>query len=329
MDDVLDSAPLLEVPEPFERGQAANDASRIVHVLDEVRAQLLKEPVAVEAPLRVLSAELRRAKSDVPASEWEQLIAVCRAHPLCALLHQDPLTARAFAKTRGYQGDAGLLDIIYDRDYRRHASEPVTPLGDAVFRHTVDCQAPRAVRERRAFLAAQIDECCARNPGAHILAAACGHLRELELSAAVQTQTFGRFVGLDQDAATLAHVRQTWGPLGVEAIPATVSAFLLGASRSRYDFIYVAGLYDYLDDSLAHSATRKLATMLRPGGRLLIGNFTGATEDAGYMEAFMDWRLIYRSGADLLTMADGTGAREASIVADSTGAVIYLDLTVA
>jgi extracellular factor (EF) 3-hydroxypalmitic acid methyl ester biosynthesis protein len=185
------------------------------------------------------------------------------------------------------------------------------------------------VRERRRFLAAQIDEHCGRNPEAHILSAACGHLRELELSQAIESGVFGRFVGLDQDLETLDAVRRTWGPRGVEAMAASVTAFLFNPLPTlQFDFVYSAGLYDYLEPAVAQLVTQKLIDMVRPGGRLLIGNYTWDTEDAGYMEAFMGWRLLYRDAKTMMQLATDRRIADASIVPDTTGAVNYLDVRV-
>jgi extracellular factor (EF) 3-hydroxypalmitic acid methyl ester biosynthesis protein len=43
--------------------------------------------------------------------------------------------------------------------------------------------------------------------------------------------------------------------------------------------------------------------MLRPGGRLLIGNVVPGMQGAAYMEAYMDWWLIYRSARDMHHLA--------------------------
>lgn len=302
----------------------------ILTFLDKVCGDLKATPGKVDVTLELLALHLRTLKREGSTPEWKRTIAKCRAHPLRELLHQDPLTARAFAMSRGYQGDAELLDIIYASDYRPFVSAPVTALGESIFQHTIEAQAPSAVRERRYYLATQIDTCCASFSSAHILSVACGHLRELEISRSVQTRSFGRFVGLDQDPATLAFVAHTWGHLGVEAKRASVKLFLSNAPPSeRFNFIYVAGLYDYLDEALAQRITEKLFDMLRPGGRLLIGNYTPDTDDAGYMEAYMGWHLIYRDAQAMHRLAATISASRISdvgIVPDSTGAVIYLDL---
>jgi hypothetical protein len=44
--------------------------------------------------------------------------------------------------------------------------------------------------------------------------------------------------------------------------------------------------------------------MLNPGGRLLLANFIPNISNVGFMEAFLDWWLIYRTRAELLQVAD-------------------------
>lgn len=311
--------------EPIAHGRAALAAPPAdVELLDRIQAALLGGR-AVDAALDALGASLAAARRSLPPEGWRRLVGVCRAHPLRDLLHQDPLTARAFAMARGYQGDAELLDIIYNGRYAGDAS----PLGASIFNYTIRCQAPAAVRERRRFLAAQIDACCERTPRAAILSVACGHLRELEISRAVETRAFGRFVALDRDPATLAHASRTWGPRGVDIRAASVEMFMADEPPAeRFDLVYVAGLYDYLDDHLAQYVTARLAALLNGGGRLLIGNYTTETRDAGYMEAYMGWELRYRDAADMRALAARVPAgslAHVDIARDQTGAVIYLD----
>lgn len=302
-----------------------SSTANLRRVLDGVRDDLLANPSDVSSAMATLSMALVAAKRD---ASWEQAIDACRRHPVRELLHQDPLTARAFASARGYQGRAEFLDIIYDRDFRAHWRIPVTPLGQAIFAHTIDSQAAAALREQRAFLAALIDETCA-HAAAHVLSAGCGHMRELELSTAIKSTSFGRIVGLDHDAATLDRVRRVWGPQGVEAMTVSLITFLANPlAPPQFDLVYAAGLFDHLDSDFAPIVLQRLIDMVRPGGRLVISNFTARVEDAAYVEAFMGWRLIYRDAAALLQLAKDRRIADASVTPDTTSAIIYLDLRI-
>ena len=246
--------------------------------------------------LTSLGGYLLSRKRHQSTNDWAATVAECRAHPLRGLVHQDPLTARTYAKPRGYQGDADLLDIIYARDYKGIWQEQVTPLGQAIFDHTICCKAPSAVRSRKEYIANQIDQTCPDHPDAHVLSVACGHLREAHSSMAIASRRFGRFLGLDQDRRSLDTVNRSFGHLGMEALQGSVRTLLAGQFASdRFDFIYVTGLYDYLHERLAKALTRRLFGMLRHEGRLLIANYLPCIDDVGYMEAYMDWTLVAHS----------------------------------
>jgi len=77
-----------------------------------------------------------------------------------------------------------------------------------------------------------------------------------------------------------------------------------------FDLVYAAGLYDYLPTSVTQKLTRALFDALQPGGSLLIGNFLPDIATAGFMEAVMDWWLIYRSQAELLQLTAGLPERQ-------------------
>ncbi len=297
--------------------------------LDRVRDDLAADPAQTRAALTALSGALCAAHREQDAAAWAETVARCRAHPLRAVLHEDPLTRRTYEQPRGYAGDAELLDIIYRRDWRGVA-EPPSPTGQAIFDFTIGCRAPSAVRARRELLATMIDGACARTPSPHILSVACGHLRELALSASFRAGQVGRFVGLDQDALSLAEVTRSLPGAGVETVPGSVKLLFGGAlARERFDFIYTAGLYDYLDERFAQRLTARLFAMLRPGGRLLVANFRPGVEDVGYMEAFMDWRLIYRDAAAMERLTAGVPGPELAgcrISDDPTGSLVFLEL---
>ena len=237
------------------------------------------------------------------AAAWPELARRCSAHALRDLLLNDPFTWRAFAKPRGYAGDAVMMDYIYGLGEAENAMRTATPLGRSIFRYMDSRPSARAVRYRRTLIAGLLDRAAERTDP-RVLAIAAGHLREVDLSAAVQGRKLAEFVAIDQDEASLAVVSRDYGHLGVTAQPGSVRQILSGkANLGQYDLVYAAGLYDYLSAPAGRALTRRMFEATRPGGTLLIPNFLTGIADAGYMEAFMDWRLIYRDHAQMYNLA--------------------------
>jgi hypothetical protein len=253
--------------------------------------------------LEDLFADLSFRRDD-DAEGWTEFTRACLNHPLRRLLHQDPFTYRAFSKPRGYAGDAVMMDYIYGLGEASTAARSATPLGRAIFAHMGTRPSARAVRYRRRLLAGLIDRTASRG-GDAVFALAAGHLREVELSRAVQNGQIARFVAMDQDEASLSVVAGDYARLGLSAVAGSVRDILSGrAQPGTFDFVYAAGLFDYLNASVATALTRKLLDMTRPGGMLLIPNFKTGADDTGYMEAFMDWRLIYRNHDEMRALAE-------------------------
>lgn len=297
--------------------------------MDQAFEQIVSTPSrSAGAPVE-LNTALNVVRSEQDTFGWQAAVAACRRHPVCRLIHEDPLTRRSFTRPRGYAGDAELLDIIYTRDWRG-LTPPPSQVGQAVFEHTIDCRAPAAVRTRRNLLAGMIDAACERTRAPHILSVACGHRRELALSPAFCAGQVGRFVGLDQDELSLTAIARTLSHAPVETVPGSIKLlFGGGLAREKFDFIYTAGLYDYLEEDFAQRLTRRMFDMLRPGGRLLVANFQPGVEDVGYMEAFMDWRLIYRDAAAMGRLSESIvpaniGAKK--IFGDATESIVFLEL---
>jgi hypothetical protein len=117
---------------------------------------------------------------------------------------------------------------------------------------------------------------------------------------AVRAGRMGRFVAFDQDPENLKVVERDLAPYGVKTVVGSVRKLCQGEiDLGRFDFIYSAGLYDYLDQPTAQCLTAVLFQMLQPGGQLLVANFLPHGKDIGYMEAYLDWHLIYRTVAEL------------------------------
>jgi len=300
---------------PVRQGQSA---------LDTVNERLLNGQIALA--IDDLADDLIARRLEEPDS-WQAYAKACLEHPVRALLHQDPFTYRAFSKPRGYAGDAVMMDYIYGLGEAAEAASNATPLGRAIFEHNSTRPSSCAVRYRREMIASLIDRVGER-PDARVLAIAAGHLREVELSSAMRTGKIQDFLAFDQDEASLALVDRDYARLGVRTMPGSVRHILQGTAKlGQFDFVYAAGLFDYLNAQAAAALTCRMFEMTRPGGMMLIPNFLTGVADSGYMEAFMDWRLIYRNHADMQALAAAlpkAAVEHCQVFDDSHDAVTYL-----
>lgn len=272
--------------------------------------------------------ELDRIRLAVGPTEWVRLIAdVVALHPILAQLHEEPFSRRAFEKPRGYAGDAIMMDMAYgDRPY----GAPLTRLGAALHVWVGGRPATRSVMERRTILAAEIDAVAARREAPRVLSIACGHAREGQLSDAMQRRAITEFVALDQDTESLAVVDREQSGHNVRVHRASVKRFVLsGGDLGDFDLVYSAGLYDYLNVNDATAVTEAMFRSVRPGGRMLVANFAPELPDIGYLEAIMDWHLIYRDEETLTKLADGIPRERIAALSttrDRLGNVVYLTI---
>jgi extracellular factor (EF) 3-hydroxypalmitic acid methyl ester biosynthesis protein len=263
--------------------------------------------------------------------EWAKLVEVCLAHPLRNLLHQDPFTWRAFSKPRGYAGDAVLLDYMYGREEGWPPPEGISDLGRMIFEYTTRSAACEGVRARRGFIANLLDRLGDEVRQPDVLSIAAGHLREAHLSSAVKRRKLGRYVALDSDADSLKEVEHCYGRFGVEVFISPIRRLLTQKVLiGPFDVVYSTGLFDYLQQSTAQRLTWVMFQMLRPRGRLLVANFLPGIADYGYMESYMDWKLIYRTRLEMVEISaciPQAQIRDIRIFAEENQNIIFLQVT--
>ena len=297
-----------------------------VDSLDEIAHRLL-DPVATAGAFQQLALDLARTHAAKSAEEWRDYVRAFQDHPLLAILHQDAFTARGFRKPRGYAGDAVLIDMIYGSGEGERLLAKASPLGQRIYAAAMaTTPVAAATRARRDLLANYIDEICHQVSHPHILSVACGHLREAALSAQCKAGHVGRFVGLDQDRRSLRVIERSLP--SVECISASIGELMEGSvNPGRFDLIYVAGLYDYLDDATGSQLLETMSRLIQPGGRILIANFMPDLASTGYLEAAMDWWLIYRTKDQLHALSNKLhGAKSSRVYTDSFNQLAYLEV---
>lgn len=271
---------------------------------------------------------LTSVRQSMPFEEWRAVAGTrIRQHPVFETVHQAPFTHRAYAKPRGYPGDAVTLDYIYGLERPDSVPDVVRHLYAWEFQ-TPSC---RSVRARKSLLAEQIDAAGDRTPRPRILSLACGHLREARETTLLLDRGAGAFYAVDQDVESLATVASEFSTYGVDAIHGSVRGVLARkVAYSDLDLVYAAGLYDYLAEPLAVQLTARLFAMLRSGGRLLIPNFNPSLRDIGYLEAFMDWWLLYRDDEEmdrLLSAIPEAEIARSSHYRERHGNITFLEVT--
>jgi extracellular factor (EF) 3-hydroxypalmitic acid methyl ester biosynthesis protein len=300
-----------------------------LEMLTAVESKILGGKVAEGMQELLSSLQVRRLRSS--ESAWSEFVAKCLAHPLCALVHQDPFTYRTFSKPRGYAGDAVMLDYVYGREEGWPVPPGTTPLGAEIFHFTTGSAACEAVRARRGHIADLVDRLADETPNPDILAVASGHLREAMLCSTIRRRRFNRYIALDSDPVSLEEVKRCYGRFGVQTCNASVRQLLTRRlDIGLFDLIYSTGLFDYMQLPTARRLTASFFEFLRPRGRLLVANFLPGILGVGYMESYMDWKLTYRNQMDMLAMADEIALQsiqDIRIFAEENHNIIFLQIT--
>ncbi len=247
---------------------------------------------------------------------------------------------RSFYKPLGYAGDYDTMNIIYDR-----------PRGGANLWERVMnsflCSAPpaQAVRNRSSFLYRKIEEVVQTNTkkkhGLNIMSVACGPCKEIQLFVGKKYYDIPRmsFYLLDQEPKALEYASSVLHesnfrrkhPVQFHFLNKSVKDLLIdpevAAKCPPQDLIYSAGLFDYLSEDIAKSLIAVLFSRLKPGGTLVIGNFSPFNPSRCLQEFGLDWYLIYRDEQTIRELVpQDLDADQIFIEKEETGVNLFLNV---
>jgi extracellular factor (EF) 3-hydroxypalmitic acid methyl ester biosynthesis protein len=306
--------------------------TELLRLLEKIESSILNKEETTKTVL-LLGKKLNSIRNQLSKNEWKEVIQnYCQTHSLNDLLLQDPFTRRAFTKPRNYAGDAVMMDYVYAADgtIKSPSFENETELGKSIFPYIMELTASRAVRSRRKGIAERLEQLVQNSVQPDVLAVACGHLREVELSPSAIQGRIGRYIALDQDIESLAVVENDYRSYGIEPYHGSVREILnKKADLPEFDFIYSLGLYDYLEERVAQKLTERLFNKLKPGGILHIANFHPNDETSAFIEAFCDWWLIYRNEAEmenLLKLIPSNDIQSRKTFFYENPSIIYLEI---
>ena len=212
---------------------------------------------------------------------------------------------RSYHKPKGYAGDFLMIEHVYKG----------IPKGDGLIGELIDefCigrPASNALRGRRVLMADQLHKLTAplaekREP-IGIMNLACGPNRELfDFLRTCEYSELIEALCVDIDSEALQYTNKninTFSHLAsIRLMSENVIKWSLGKVKHQIglqDIIYSVGLCDYLDDRLFKALIKQCFNYLKPGGKLILGNYA-YHKDAVFMDRILRWELIYRTKEEL------------------------------
>jgi len=211
---------------------------------------------------------------------------------------------RWYAKPRGYAGDFLTIDWIYDNN-----PQGVGRLGPLLDRCFLNLEAAQAVRNRRGLLAEHIQSTLEQTTGqtARITSLACGPAAEIfDVFGTLDDPTRLRATLIDIDLQALAFVSDKCDRHQLRRQMELVNGNLVYLATGRQqlklnpqDLVYSIGLIDYFSDKFVITLLNYVYSLLRPGGKVVLGNFHPKNPNKALMDYILDWKLIHRSEADM------------------------------
>ncbi len=258
-------------------------------------------------------------------------------HPLVMC---SPFASRTFHKPLGYAGDYEMVNMIVRDPYE----------GASLFAKVVNLwflsQWPaKAHRNRIVYLKERLAEeslrALRRGKPMRVLNLGCGPAREIQEFLMEQDSCdVAQFSLLDFNEETIAHTKHVLDELKrqycrrttIQIQKKSVHQVLRDGSKpvvgeeGKYDYIYCAGLFDYLSDRTCKQLMNIFYDWLAPGGLLVATNVDDCKPFRHMLEFVLDWHLIYRDtkkGATLVPDRAPADARR--VLKDSTTVNVFIE----
>jgi SAM-dependent methyltransferase len=210
------------------------------------------------------------------------------------------------SKPRGYAGDYLTIAQLYENIPQ--GTGRIGPLLDRCF---LNVAAAHAVRNRRGLLAREIqsaiDGASRTSSPARVTSLACGPAQELfDVYDTLVDPSVLRSTLIDMDWQALAHVAERRDQRHLKTQMSLVNENLVYAATGRraldlrdQDLVYSIGLTDYFSDDFVVKLMTFVHQTLRPGGRIVLGNFHPRNTTRALLDHVFDWRLIHRTEEDM------------------------------
>lgn len=287
------------------------DRSRHLDALLELMADLIRSGGPTPQQYSSLNHAIRKVGADICNGCLERGAVMRAVREIHDRHLAGTLQAAALEKRRGYSGDFEMIDAIYTL---KTAEAPSLRLWDLFFQAQA---APCAVRNRKAHFHRVLGSLTPPADGSRlrVLNVGCGPGRDLREWFLSNPENRIFFDCVDLDANAIAYASTLCRPF-LQHIEFHHENALRYVPSRGYDLVWSAGLFDYVHDKAFVRLLKVLFSLLKPGGRLIVGNFSDFNPSRDYMEIFGDWHLVHRSAAQLLQLAARAGIQAQNTAVD-------------
>lgn len=260
-------------------------------------------------------------------------------HPLVLC---SPFIYRTFQKPLGYAGDYEMVSMMLRDPY-----EGSSMFAKILNRLFLDTAPVVAHRNRIKYLCQRLHEETLRmheqGKVARIFNLGCGPAREVQ-NFLIENDLCDNadFLLLDFNDETLTNTTRDLETLrsryrrrtGLKMTKRSVHQILkesarpgAGFEQGGYDFVYCAGLFDYLSDRICRRLLEVFYDLLAPGGLLVATNVDLSNPSRNWMEYVLEWHLVYRNKEQFSKLApEKAPPGTCEVKYDETGVNIFLEV---
>lgn len=303
-------------------------------VFDELAAPIMKKGAEYFVSLE---SEGKRVRPE--DSVMHRNFAQTALHPL---LLRAPFVYRTFAKPMGYAGDYEMVNQILADP--RQGNSTYFQIINAFFLKATVAQAHRNRIDILVDYLRRVAELARKEKRLmRILNVGCGPAVEIQRFIEHDPHPDSlAFTLLDFSEPTLDYTRscisrvsqQTGKTVNVEFVNESVHQLLKRATKREetlssnvFDFVYCAGLFDYLSDKVCSRLLQYFVARTRPGGCVMVTNVHASNPQKVVMEHLLEWHLIYRDEAGLEAVLPEL-RQNTRLFTDETGANIFAEFWV-
>lgn len=260
-------------------------------------------------------------------------------HPLVLC---SPFVYRIFQKPLGYAGDYEMVSMMLRDPYE--GSSMFAKLLNRLF---LDIPPVVAHRNRITYLTQKLNQetqrIAAKGKVARVFNLGCGPAKEVQnFLAEDPLSDHADLLLLDFNDETLTSTTRVLEELrtrhrrktGLVFTKRSVHQILKESARKgagfeteAYDFVYCAGLFDYLSDRICRRLLEIFYDLLAPGGLLVATNVDDSNPSRLWMEYVVEWHLVYRNSEQFLRIApDSAPPENCTVSRDATGVNIFLEV---